>query len=59
MSCFYWRLLGKYDDMFRFVQQMIALRKRHPNLMRHRFLTGEKTIHRFRADISWHGYALN
>ena len=59
VSWFDWRLLAKNQDMFRFVQQMIAFRKRHPNLMRRRFLTGKPNSNRPLADISWHGYALN
>jgi glycogen operon protein len=41
--------------MLRFVQQMIALRKRHKSLMRRRFLTGEKVAGRHIADIQWYG----
>lgn len=58
VSWFDWQLLDQNHEMFRFVQQMIALRKRHPNLMRRRFLTGEKKSHRVLPDISWHGYGL-
>jgi glycogen operon protein len=59
VSWFDWRLVDKNHNMFRFVQQMIALRKRHPNLMRRRFLTGKPNNLRPLADISWHGYELN
>ncbi|MEE9425911.1 MAG: glycogen debranching protein GlgX [Methylococcales bacterium] len=58
VSWFDWQLLDKNHDMLRFVQQMIAFRKRHPNLMRRRFLTGKPNSHRPLADIVWHGYAL-
>jgi glycogen operon protein len=59
ISWFDWGLLDKNHDMFRFVQQMIAFRKRHPNLMRRRFLTGKPNSQRPLADVVWHGYALN
>ena len=41
-----WGMAAQNADMVNFVQQMIALRKRHPSIMRRRFLTGK--------DISWH-----
>jgi len=41
LTWFDWSLTEKNADMLRFVQQMIALRKRHKSLMRRRFLTGE------------------
>ncbi len=46
-------------DMLRFVQQMIALRKRHPSIMRRRFLTGKVIEGKGMADISWHGIQPN
>jgi len=46
-------------DILRFVQQMIALRKRHPSIMRRRFLTGSVIEGKNRLDISWHGTELN
>jgi glycogen operon protein len=54
-----WNLLEKNADMLRFVQQMIALRKRHPSIMRRRFLTGKPTADNDSADITWHGIQLN
>jgi isoamylase len=45
--------------MLRFVKQIIAFRKRHPTLMRRRFLTGEKPKGGRLRDIAWHGLALD
>lgn len=59
LTWFDWSLTEKNADMLRFVQQMIALRKRHPSLMRRRFLTGEKLGERPIADIRWHGIDLD
>lgn len=56
---FDWTLLERHRDMFRFVSGMIAFRKRHPCLMRDRFLTGEKTADRNIPDVIWHGAKLN
>lgn len=55
LTWFDWSLTEKNTDMLRFVQQMIALRKRHKSLMRRRFLTGEKVAGRHIADIQWYG----
>jgi glycogen operon protein len=46
-------------DILRFVQQMIALRKRHPSIMRRRFLTGITIKGKNMPDISWHGIEIN
>ncbi len=42
-------------EMLRFTRHMIALRKRHPALMRRRFLTGQPVGERGLPDISWYG----
>jgi isoamylase len=42
-----WGMAAHNADMVSFVQGMIALRKRHPSIMRRRFLAGK--------DIAWHG----
>ena len=55
LTWFDWRLLQTNADMLRFVQHMIALRKRHPCLMRRRFLTGSPVNDRGIPDVSWHG----
>ncbi|WP_411726687.1 glycogen debranching protein GlgX [Methyloglobulus sp.] len=54
-----WELAAQNADMLRFVQQMIALRKRHPSIMRRRFLTGKSIEGKNMADISWHGIQPN
>lgn len=59
LTWFDWNLTETNADMLHFVQQMIAFRKRHPSLMRRRFLTGECAPGRHIPDIQWHGIDLN
>ena len=59
ISWFDWRMVQENGDMLRFVKEMIAFRKRHPCLRRHRFLTGRKQQGRRLADIIWHGTQLH
>ena len=59
LTWFDWELTDENADMLFFVQQMIALRKRHPSLMRRRFLTGECAPGRHIPDIQWHGTELD
>ncbi|HED19226.1 MAG TPA: glycogen debranching enzyme GlgX [Gammaproteobacteria bacterium] len=54
-----WSLVERNAHMLRFVQHMIALRKRHPSLMRRRFLTGTPAYEGAEPDISWHGIDLD
>lgn len=54
-----WEMSKRKEDMLRFAQKMIALRKRHASLMRRRFLTGKVIEERGIKDISWHGAKLN
>lgn len=54
-----WKLTKQNHDVLRFVQQMIALRKRHDSLMRRRFFTGNQLAERAINDISWHDKQLN
>ncbi|NOT10429.1 MAG: glycogen debranching protein GlgX [Methylococcaceae bacterium] len=54
-----WNMTAIKSDMLRFVQNMIALRKRHPSIMRRRFLTGKLVPGRNLPDISWHGKQLD
>jgi isoamylase len=58
ISWFDWSLVEKNGDMLRFVKELIALRRRHPNLNRREFLTGEAVSDRGLRDIAWHGYRL-
>jgi isoamylase len=50
-----WADSKRNADILRFTQQMIQLRKRHPNLMRRNFLSGEILEPRGLPDITWHG----
>ena len=54
-----WNLAIENSDMLNFFQKMIALRKRHPSLMRRRFLVGERVEDSDLLDISWHGAHLD
>jgi glycogen operon protein len=58
LSWFDWALTEANKDMLRFVQHMTAFRKRHPCLMRRRFLTGRQVGNRGLADVMWHGHNL-
>ncbi|MFA5983126.1 MAG: glycogen debranching protein GlgX [Methylococcaceae bacterium] len=53
LSWLNWQMAEQNKDMLRFVQLMIALRKRHPALMRRQFLTGTVTNERGLPDITW------
>lgn len=54
-----WTLAEDNADMVRFVSGMIALRKRHPNLMRRNFLAGQRKVGESLPDIAWHGTELD
>jgi glycogen operon protein len=54
-----WNMTDQNTEMLRFVQFMIALRKRHASIMRRRFLTGKILEYRGIAEIQWHGSELN
>ena len=54
-----WNLTETNADHLRFVQLMVALRKRHPAIMRRRFLTGRSIDEHHLPDIVWHGSELN
>jgi glycogen operon protein len=51
-----WSLVATHADMLRFVREMIALRRRHPGLMRERYPAGATAG--AGPDIAWHGVAL-
>jgi glycogen operon protein len=59
LGWFDWTLIEKNKEMLRFVRLMIAFRKRHPSLMRNRFLTGLAREGARLPDVSWHGTRLN
>lgn len=53
-----WTRLEANADMLRFLREMIALRRRHPNLQRRRFFTGKPRKGGRFPDIQWHGERL-
>ncbi|HYB00300.1 MAG TPA: alpha-amylase family glycosyl hydrolase, partial [Ktedonobacteraceae bacterium] len=57
ISWFDWQLVEKNAGLFRFFKLMIAFRKRHANVHRERFLTGQANEHG-QKDIDWHGSKL-
>ncbi len=59
ISWYDWSMLRGNGDIFRFVKMMIGFRKRHPSLMRKRFLTGRKHKAHGVADVTWHGTRLH
>jgi glycogen operon protein len=52
-----WSLVDRHADLVRFTSQLIAFRRRHPNLRRSSWFTGRRNA-RGLADISWHGCRL-
>jgi isoamylase len=54
-----WGLVDTNRDVLEFVRAMIALRRRHPALMRDRFLTGRPEYGQTLPDITWHGTRLD
>ncbi|MSP28721.1 MAG: glycogen-debranching protein [Methylococcales bacterium] len=54
-----WQFTETNKDMLRFVRELIAFRRRHPNLSRPRYLTGRIEPTRGIPDITWHGVHLN
>jgi glycogen operon protein len=51
-------MVEKNREMFRFVKEMIGFRKRHPSLMRRRYVTGTRQKNDRLPDITWHGRKL-
>lgn len=54
LGWFDWGLVEKNADMLRFTREMIALRRRHPALMRRQFLTGNELALTGIPDICWY-----
>jgi glycogen operon protein len=50
-----WRLRERHADFFRFVKELIALRKRHPALRRRSFFRGSGPQRNQPPDVVWHG----
>jgi isoamylase len=59
LGWFDWTLTEQNKDMFRFVKEMTAFRKRHACLRRKRFLRGEKQKDRHFPEVTWHGAKVN
>jgi glycogen operon protein len=55
ISWFDWKLVEKNAEMLRFVQALIAFRRRQPNVRRGMFLTGESAKPGQLPDVSWYG----
>lgn len=58
LGWFDWQLVKKNGDMLRYTRELIALRRRHPNLTSNRFFTGAPVPGRDMLDITWHGVRL-
>lgn len=58
LSWFDWARLETQGAMRDFVRGLIRLRRRHPTLRRHRFLTGRPDPGQDLPDILWHGVGL-
>jgi glycogen operon protein len=54
MSWFDWRLVERNAEMLRFVQALIAFRRRQPNVRRGAFLTGKSASPGELPDVSWY-----
>jgi glycogen operon protein len=53
LSWYDWSLLEKNQNLFRFVKEIIAFRRRHPGFMRPEFYTGRNGRYDAMPDISW------
>ncbi|MCK5795985.1 MAG: glycogen debranching protein GlgX [Deltaproteobacteria bacterium] len=56
---FDWTLPERHADIFRFTQEMIAFRRRHPCLRRSRWIDDTRENARGFAPITWHGLHLH
>ena len=59
LSWFDWRLVETNRDVLRYTRELIALRRRHPNLTVNRFFSGTTVPGRDIPDVAWHGMRLN
>jgi glycogen operon protein len=55
ISWFDWRLVERSAEMLRFVQALVAFRRRQPNVRRGSFLTGKPARPGMLPDVSWYG----
>jgi glycogen operon protein len=58
ISWYNWKLLQEHEEIFRFMKEMIAFRKRHPSLRRTRFFTGRDNDRNSISDINWYSTVL-
>jgi glycogen operon protein len=54
LSWFDWRLVERNAEMLRFIQALVAFRRRQPNVRRGAFLTGKATRPGLLPDVSWY-----
>ncbi len=54
ISWYDWSLLEENQELFRFVRELVAFRKRHPALRREHFFDGEMSPHNEFPDIRWY-----
>ena len=54
-SWFDWRLVERNAEMLRFVQALVAFRRKQPNVRRPKFLTGTAEKPGQLPDVSWYG----
>jgi glycogen operon protein len=54
ISWFDWRLVERSAEMLRFVQSLVAFRRRQPNVRRGAFLEGKATRAGMLPDVSWY-----
>ncbi|MCA1949777.1 MAG: glycogen debranching protein GlgX [Treponema sp.] len=59
ISWYDWTLLNTNRDFFRFVQEMLAFRKRHPAFLRPEFFTGKDGSYNATPDITWYDESGN
>jgi isoamylase len=55
ISWFDWKLVERNTELLRFVQSLIAFRRRQPNVRRGSFLTGKAVKANQLPDVSWYG----
>lgn len=55
INWFDWRLVERNAEMLRFVQTLVAFRRRQPNVRRGSFLTGKASRPGQLPDVSWYG----
>jgi isoamylase len=59
LGWFDWRLVETNRDMLRYTRELIALRRRHPNLTTNRYFSDAPVPGRDIPGVAWHGARLN